>query len=68
MTANPSIFSDDRSIDSLPIKGVKDTLTGYYTAWFPDLPFLVVQVENIEQAREQLEELLMVYLNDICKR
>jgi predicted RNase H-like HicB family nuclease len=68
MTANPSIFSDDRSIQSLPIATVRDAVTGTYTAWYVDMPYLVVQGENKEDAKERLRELLMMYLNNICKR
>lgn len=68
MTANPSIFTPDRCIGILPIATVHDTLTGMYTAWYPDMPWLIVQVEDKEQARDELREVMVVYLKSICKK
>lgn len=61
-------FTDDRHVDALPIASVYDKLTGYHTAWYVDMPWLVVKVEDIEQAREQLKDAFVCYVESICKR
>jgi hypothetical protein len=67
MTANPYTFSPGRSIDSLAIASICDPKSGYYTAYYVDMPFLVVQVRVKEQAQERLRDALMMYLKSICK-
>lgn len=66
MTTCP--FTDDRCVDVLPIASVQDTLTGYHTAWYADMPWLVTQVEDKEQARERLKAAFVMYIKSICKR
>jgi predicted RNase H-like HicB family nuclease len=61
-------FTDDRCVDVLPIVSVHDTLTGYYTAWYVDMPWLVTQVEDKAQARERLKDAFVCYIKSICKR
>lgn len=68
MTTSPHTFTDDRSIDSLPIASIRDPVSGHYAAYYVDMPWLVVQVKDKEQIREKLRGLMMAYLNDICKR
>jgi predicted RNase H-like HicB family nuclease len=60
-------FTDDRCVDILSIASVHDTLTEYYTAWYVDMPFLVTQVEDKEQARERLKDAFVIYIKSICK-
>lgn len=68
MTANLDIFGEDRSISHLAIASVRDTQTGAYTAWYVDMPYLVVQGDNKEEVKERLKDALIMYLNSICKR
>lgn len=67
MTANPSIFPDARS----PIQNITyvlDDPSGTYTAFYDDLPGLVVQAKDKQQARERLKDLLIMYIKSICKK
>lgn len=62
MTANPSIFQDDRCINYLPIVTVHDAPSDTYTAWYVDMPYLVVQAKNKEQVRERLIDAFKITL------
>lgn len=62
MTANPSVFSDDRCIQQLKVTTVHDTLSGTYTAFYVDMPYIVVQVKNEGDARERLMDVFWITL------
>lgn len=62
MTANPFAFSDDRCIQQLRVATVKDTLSGSYTAFYVDMPYIVVQVKNEGDARKMLIDVFWLTL------
>lgn len=54
-----------RSIHSLDIVYVRDRATGQYTAYYNDMPFLVVQAGSEKEAEERLKDLMIIYLRSL---
>lgn len=63
----PYTFIHDRPDDDLAIAFVLDRPSGKYCAFYTDLPGLIVQADDKDQAREMLEELFVLYIKSICK-